>query len=151
MINETLGLYLPDCVLDFTEGKVAAIVGANGSKESERKKLQTIFCFSELVWYTSEERQTGPFEKAKKAILQGRYGVLFLIMDFCGHHVVHMTKPAAKAVNIPVIAIPNGYSPNGFSKAIEDQVCGKLDQKSQHARSSGQIVASVHGGRPVNY
>lgn len=148
MINETLGLYLPDCVLDFTEHKRALICGGIG-KEDARKKLQKIFGFESLTWNGSESGSNSTFLKDRKGIEAGAYDVVFLLEKYAGHHLDEIVLPAAKKRGIPALRISTGYNPNSFSIAIEQQVCRGQQRQADMARSSSWVMASA--GRPVSY
>lgn len=147
MINETLGLYLPDCVLDFTEGKRGVICGG-GNNEKDRVKLEKILCFKSLEWVETKEYQMGPYQAAAKRIGMGAYDVLFCVIKWISHSGLNVLVPAAKGQSVPIIRIQAGISANVFSKAIEEQVCRGLSLQAA-ANSSSQVVASM--GRPVSY
>lgn len=150
MMNETLGLYLPDCVLDFTEGKRALICGGI-CKEDARKQIQKVFGFTSVTWNSAERGANASFLKDRASLEARAYEVVFLLVKYAGHHCDDIIVPTAKKLGIPILRMSTGYNPNAFSHAIEEQVCRKLAQTSEAAKSSAQMTASSHGGRPVNW
>lgn len=151
MINETLGLYLPDCVLDFTEHKRVIVVGGKYSNEPTRVHAQKVFGFKDLIWESCEDGNLKVYARMAERVRSGHYDAVFVLLKGAGHQADYHIKPTAKSLGIPYIMINGAWNLNNFSHAIEEQVCRKLAPTSQHAKSSSQVLASAHGGRPVNY
>ncbi len=145
MLNETLGIYMPNAVLDFTEGKKALICGGQGARPESQAKLRKAFEFEELEWVMGETGKERTTELYRRAISMRKYSIVFFLTSFISHHGMEAVK-LAKEIGLTVIMIPSGYSINSFSKAIEEQVCRNIERQ-ESARSSGQMVAS--GGRQV--
>ncbi len=134
MYNETLKLDLPDRVLDFTEGKRALICGGQGAREESRVRLRKIFELGQLDWNYGERGSEKSSNETMRAVKGGKYDILFLLTAFTGHHCMPVAK-VAREHNVTVIMIPNGYSPQAFSKAIDEQACRNLERQ-QLAKSS---------------
>lgn len=146
MINETLGIYLPDCVLDFTEGKRAVIVGDKVDVTDKRRSLQKVFGLADLDWSTDSSRNNEHVHRrTAQRIRFKKYDVVFVLTNCTSHSSVEIIKPAAKESNTYFINVNNGWTPTHFSVAIEEQVCRNLGRQAQ---SSGQVIASM-GGRQV--
>lgn len=145
MLNDTLGIYMPNSVLDFTEGKRALICGGQGARPESQAQLRKAFEFEELEWNYGERGTEKYTNVSKRAVKSGKYQILFLLTAFMGHHAMGVMREAKEA-GVTVVMIPNGYSINSFSRAIEEQVCRNIGRQ-EAAKSSGQIVAS--GGRQV--
>lgn len=149
MMNETLGIYLPDCVLDFTEGKRAVVVGDKVDVTDKRKSMRKVFEFASLDWSTdSSRRNEHVHRRTAQRIRSKSYDVVFVLTNCTSHSAIEIIKPAARESCTYFINVNNGWTPTHFSMAIEEQVCRDIERQ---AKSSGQVIASGGGGRPVNY
>lgn len=149
MMNETLGIYLPDCVLDFTEGKRAVIVGDKLDVTDRRKSMRKVFEFASLDWSTDSSRNNEHIHRrTAQRIRAGSYDVVFVLTNCISHSSIEIIKPAARESGSYFINVNNGWTPTHFSMAIEQQVTKGL---TRQAKSSGQMITSGGGGRPVNY
>ncbi len=129
MIQDTESLYLPDCVLDFTEGKRALIVGGQGARPEAKNKIEKVFDFAVVDWFYGERGGDTMYMKACQSILMGKYDVVLLLTNFSSHSSMNVVREA-KRCGVQVVMIPAGYSPNAISTAIDNQVCRKLPQKT---------------------
>lgn len=149
MYNETLKLDLPDRVLDFTEGKRALICGGQGAREEARIRLRKIFELAQLDWNYGERNSRMISVRTKQDVRGGKYDIVFFLTNFMDHTCMQAAKEAREQ-NMTVIMIPGGYSPQAFSKAIDEQACRNLERQ-QLAKSSSQTMNYANSGRPVTY
>lgn len=121
--------YLPDRVLDFTEGKTALICGGQKGMEDLRQTLEKVFELKSLDWAYEERGKSGAYVNARHRILQGRYDFVVTCTRFIGHHVEDILVPAARERKIPYIRVPSSFNPDAISRAIDDQVAKRAAEK----------------------
>jgi hypothetical protein len=120
--------YLPDRVLDFTEGKRGLLCGGNREVLNLRETLQKVFELKNLDWVYDDPGKSGAYLRARHRLQQGQYDFVIMCTRWCGHHVEDVMLPAAKEKKLPYIRVSSSFNPSAISRAIDDQVAKRLAQ-----------------------
>lgn len=108
-------------VLAATRAKRAVIVGGTGAREEHRVKLQKLLELEELEWVTVERGATGAFPRVEERIRHRTYDLVLFLAGYTSHKSVPVLK-TCKAMQVPLVYLPRGYSAAQVVKAIEEQL-----------------------------
>ncbi len=108
-------------MLECTRGKRAVIVGGTGTREDHRVKLQKLLELDELDWATVERGASGAFGRIEERVKHGTYDVVLFLAGYTSHKSVPLLK-ACKAIGVPLVYLPRGYSAAQVVHAIQEQL-----------------------------
>lgn len=101
----------------WTQGRRAVMVGGD-PREPNRRRLEEVFGFAELVWERSE-RSRNTLQQVRERVKAGKLDMVLVLSRFVGHDADQVIQPACKESGVAFVPVQTGYGVVGVRRSIE--------------------------------
>jgi hypothetical protein len=91
----------------LTQGRRAVMVGGD-PREPNRRRLEEVFGFAELVWERCE-RSRNTLQQVRERVKAGKLDMVLVLSRFVGHDADQVIQPACKDSGVAFVPVQTGY------------------------------------------